>query len=46
MYKTQKKVKIKRSQGKNEVLAKVIKHNGIVVKGNIGRKIVENLLMS
>ena len=35
MYKTEKKVKVKGSQGESEVLAKVIKHNGVVVEKEI-----------
>lgn len=42
MYKTQKKVKTKGVQGKNEVIAKVVKHNGnIVSKEVIKEKVVE-----
>jgi len=35
MYKTQKKVKVKGSPGENEILAKIIRHNGIVVEKEI-----------
>ena len=35
MYKTEKKVKVKGSPGENEVVAKVLKHNGIVVEKEI-----------
>ena len=35
MYKTEKKVKVKGSEGENEVLAKVVKHNGVVVEKEI-----------
>ncbi len=35
MYKTQKKVKTKGVQGKNEIIAKVVKHNGKIVDEQI-----------
>ena len=41
MYKTEKKVKVKGSQGESEVLAKVIKHNGVVV----GKEILEEKVL-
>ena len=42
MYKTEKKVKVKGSKGENEVIAKVIKHNGAVVdKEILEEKVVE-----
>ena len=42
MYKTQKKVKVKGSPGESEILARVTKHNGIVVeKEIIEEKVIE-----
>ncbi|QQY79743.1 murein DD-endopeptidase MepM/ murein hydrolase activator NlpD [Keratinibaculum paraultunense] len=42
MYKTNKKVKVKGSQGESEIIAKVVKHNGIIVdKEIIEEKIVK-----
>ena len=35
MYKTEKKVKVEGSEGENEILAKVTKHNGVVVDKEI-----------
>ncbi len=47
MYKTEKKVKVKGSEGEKEVLAKVIKHNGVVVEEEIlEEKVLKSLLMS
>ena len=40
MYKTEKKVKVKGSPGENEIIAKVTKHNGIVVEKEIVEEIV------
>lgn len=42
MYKTEKKVKVKGAEGKNEVLVKITKHNGVVVEKEIlEEKIIE-----
>ncbi|MCF6461589.1 peptidoglycan DD-metalloendopeptidase family protein [Clostridium sp. Cult3] len=42
MYKTEKKVKVKGSEGENEVIAKIVKHNGVVVdKEIIEEKVIE-----
>ncbi len=42
MYKTEKKVKVEGSKGENEVLAKVTKHNGVVVdKEILDKKIIK-----
>jgi murein DD-endopeptidase MepM/ murein hydrolase activator NlpD len=42
MYKTEKKVKVKGSEGENEVIAKILKHNGVVVeKEIIEEKVIE-----
>lgn len=35
MYKTEQKVKVKGSEGENEYLAKIVKHNGVVVEKEI-----------
>lgn len=42
MYKTEKRVKVKGSKGESEILAKITKHNGIVVEKEIlEEKIIE-----
>ncbi len=40
MYKTEKKVKVKGSPGESEIIAKVTKHNGVVVEKEIIEEIV------
>ena len=40
MYKTEKKVKVKGSPGESEIVAKVLKHNGIAVEKEILEEIV------
>ncbi|NMA85737.1 MAG: peptidoglycan DD-metalloendopeptidase family protein [Tissierellia bacterium] len=40
MYKTEKKVKVKGSPGENEIVAKVLKHNGVLVEKEIIEEIV------
>jgi murein DD-endopeptidase MepM/ murein hydrolase activator NlpD len=35
MYKTEKKIKVKGSEGENEIIAKVTKHNGVIIEKEI-----------